>query len=69
MKGLELLVIGEVYIVHTAYAGYTNLKFTGFINENDGVTLAAFSSTKSYQLSRFFDISVPTNQVASSKKV
>ena len=40
----------------------------GFINENDDVTLASFSSTKSFQLSRFFDISVPTNQVIVSNE-
>jgi len=68
MKGLELLVIGEEFKVQTAYASYTNLKFKGFINENDGVILASFSSTKSFQPSRFFDISVPTNQVISSKQ-
>jgi hypothetical protein len=68
MKGLELLVIGQVYKVQTAYAGYTNLKFMGFINENDDVTLASFSSTKSFQPSRFFDISVPSNQVIVSNK-
>ena len=69
MKGLELLVIGQVYKVQTAFAGYTNLKFKGFINENDDVILASFSSTKSFQLSRFFDISVPSNRVISSNKV
>ena len=68
MKGLELLVIGEEFKVQTAYASYTNLKFMGFINENDDVTLASFSSTKSFQLSRFFDISVPTNQVIVSNE-
>ena len=68
MKGLELLVIGEEFKVQTAYASYTNLKFKGFINENDGVILASFSSTKSFQISRFFDICVPTNQVISSKQ-
>jgi hypothetical protein len=69
MKGLELLVIGEEFKVQTAYASYTNLKFMGFINENDDVTLASFSSTKSFQPSRFFDISVTSNQVISSNKV
>ena len=68
MKGLELLVIGEEFKVQTAYASYTNLKFMGFINENDDVTLASFSSTKSFQPSRFFDISVPTNRVIVSNK-
>ena len=68
MKGLELLVIGEEFKVQTAYASYTNLKFMGFINENDDVTLASFSSTKSFQPSRFFDISVPSNQVIVSNK-
>ena len=68
MKGLELLVIGQEYKVQTAFAGYTNLKFKGFINENNGVILASFSSTKSFQLSRLFDISVPTNQVIVSNK-
>ena len=69
MKGLELLVIGQEYKVQTAFAGYTNLKFKGFINENNGVILASFSSTKSFQPSRFFDISVTSNQVISSNKV
>jgi hypothetical protein len=68
MKGLELLVIGEEFKVQTAYASYTNLKFMGFINENDGIVLASFSSTKSFQPSRFFDITVPSNQVISSKQ-
>ena len=68
MQGLELLVIGQEYKVQTAFAGYTNLKFKGFINENDDVTLASFSSTKSFQPSRFFDISVPTNRVIVSNK-
>ena len=63
MKGLELLVIGEEFKVQTAYASYTNLKFMGFINENDDVTLACFSSTELFRPSRFFDISVISNQV------
>ena len=65
MKGLELLVVGEVFKVQTAYASYPNLKFMGFINENDDVTLASFSSTELFQpwAGRFFDISVTSNQV------
>jgi len=63
MKGLELLVIGQVFEVKTAYASYPNLKFMGFINESDDVTLASFSSTELFQPSRFFDISVLSNQV------
>jgi len=63
MKGLELLVIGQVFEVKTAYASYPNLKFMGFINENDDVTLASFSSTELFQPSRFFDTSVLSNQV------
>jgi hypothetical protein len=68
MKGLELLQIGEVYTIQTAYSMYPNLKFMGFINENDGIVLASFSSTKSFQPSRFFDITVTSNQVISSKQ-
>jgi hypothetical protein len=63
MKGLELLVIGQVFEVKTAYASYPNLKFMGFINESDDVTLALFSSTELFQPSRFFDINVISNQV------
>lgn len=63
MKGLELLEVGEVYTIQTAYASYPNLKFMGFVNENDDVTLASFSSTELFQPSRFFDISVISNQV------
>ena len=65
MKGLELLVIGQVYKVQTAYAGYTNLKFMGFFTENDDVTLASFSSTVLFKPSCHFDISVTSNQVIS----
>ena len=35
MQGLELLVVGEVFEMKTAYASYPNLKFMGFMNEND----------------------------------
>ncbi len=63
MKGLELLVIGQVFEVKTAYASYPNLKFMGFINENDDVTLASFSSTELFKPGAFFDTSVLSNQV------
>ena len=63
MKGLETLEVGEVYTIQTAYASYPNLKFMGFFKENDDVTLASFSSTELFQPSRFFDISVLSNQV------
>ena len=63
MKGLELLQIGEVFEVQTAYASYPNLKFMGFVNEYDDVILASFSSTELFQPGRFFDISVTSNQV------
>ena len=63
MKGLELLVIGQVFEVKTAYASYPNLKFIGFINENDDVTLASFSSTELFKPGAFFDTSVLSNQV------
>ena len=63
MKGLELLEVGEVYTVQTAYSMYPNLKFMGFVNENDDVTLASFSSTELFKPGAFFDISVISNQV------
>jgi hypothetical protein len=63
MKGLELLVIGEVFEVQTAYASYPKLKFMGFIDENDDVTLAFFIGTELDQPSQFFDCSVISNQV------
>jgi hypothetical protein len=63
MQGLELLVIGQVFEVKTAYASYPNLKFMGFINENDDVTLASFSSTELFKPGAFFDTSVLSNQV------
>jgi hypothetical protein len=63
MKGLELLEIGEVYTIQTAYATYPNLKFMGFFTENDDVTLAAFSSTELFKPSCHFDITVTSNQV------
>mgnify|MGYP003632212750 FL=1 len=63
MKGLELLQIGEVYAIQTAYSMHQNLKFMGFINENDDVTLASFSSTELFKPGAFFDISVISNQV------
>ena len=65
MKGLELLQIGEVYAIQTAYSMHPNLKFMGFINENDDVTLASFSSTELFKPSAFFDIRVTSNQVIS----
>ena len=63
MKGLELLQIGEVYTIQTAYNVYPNLKFMGFVNENDDVTLASFSSTELFKPGEFFDVSVLSNQV------
>jgi hypothetical protein len=63
MKGFELLQIGEVYTIQTAYSMYPNLKFMGFVNENDDVTLASFSSTELFKSGAFFDISVISNQV------
>jgi hypothetical protein len=63
MKGLELLQIGEVYTIQTAYEVYPNLKFMGFVKENDDVTLASFSSTELFKSEAFFDISVISNQV------
>ena len=65
MKGLELLVIGKVFEIQTAYASYPNLKFMGFFTENDDVTLASFSSTEHVKPSCHFDISVTSNQVIS----
>lgn len=61
MLGLELLVIDKVFKVQTAYGPILNLKFMGFIKENDDVTLAVFSTTELRQL--YFDISVTSNQV------
>ncbi len=63
MKGLELLQIGEVYTIQTAYSMYPNLKFMGFVNENDDVTLASFSSTELFKSGAFFNTSVISNQV------
>jgi hypothetical protein len=63
MKGLELLQIGEVYTIQTAYSMYPNLRFMGFVNENDDVTLASFSSTELFKPGAFFDISVTSNEV------
>ena len=63
MKGLELLQIGEVFEVQTAYASYPNLKFMGFVNEYDDVILASFSSTELLKPGAFFDISVTSNRV------
>jgi len=63
MKGFELLQIGEVYTIQTAYSMYPNLKFMGFVNENDDVTLASFSSTELFKSGAFFDISVISNQL------
>ena len=63
MKGLELLEVGEVYTIQTAYAMYPNLKFMGFFTEYDDVALASFSSTELFKPSRYFDISVTSNQV------
>ena len=63
MKGLELLQIGEIYTIQTAYSMYPNLKFMGFVTENDDVTLASFSSTELFMPGAFFDISVTSNQV------
>ena len=65
MKGLELLVIGKVFEIQTAYASYPNLKFMGFFTENDDVTLASFNSTVLFKPSCHFDISVTSNQVIS----
>jgi hypothetical protein len=70
MQGLELLVIGQEYIVTTQFntEGYDHLVFTGFEQENEGVTLACFEDVqRGYE--SFFDTSVPTNQVISSNKV
>ena len=64
MKGLELLVKGQEYVVTTQFnpAGYDHLVFTGFSQENDDVTLACFEDVqRGYE--SFFDISVPTSQV------
>jgi hypothetical protein len=63
MKGLELLEVGEVYTIQTAYASYPNLKFMGFFTEYDDVTLASFSSTELFKPSRYFDTSVTSNRV------
>ena len=69
MKGLELLQIGEIYTIQTAYKVYPNLKFMGFVNENDDVTLASFSSTELFKSEAFFDISVISNQVIKKQDV
>jgi len=64
MKGLELLVKGQEYVVTTQFnpAGYDHLVFTVFFQENDDVTLACFEDVqRGYE--SFFDTSVPTNQV------
>jgi len=64
MKGLELLVKGQEYIVTTRFnaEGYDNLVFTGFYQENPDVTLACFEDVqRGYE--SFFDISDPNNQV------
>ena len=69
MQGLELLVIGQEYVVTTQFnpEGYDHLVFTGFEQENDYVTLACFEDVqRGYE--SFFDISVPTNQVIVSNK-
>ena len=69
MKGLELLVKGQEYVVTTQFnpEGYDHLVFTGFEQENDYVTLACFEDVqRGYE--SFFDISVPTNQVIVSNK-
>jgi hypothetical protein len=64
MKGLELLVKGQEYVVTTQFnpAGYDHLVFTGFSQENDDVTLACFEDVqRGYE--SFFDTSVLSNQV------
>ena len=69
MQGLELLVIGQEYVVTTQFnpEGYDHLVFTGFEQENDYVTLACFEDVqRGYE--SFFDISVPTNRVIVSNK-
>jgi hypothetical protein len=69
MKGLELLVIGQEYVVTTQFnpEGYDHLVFTGFEQENDDVTLACFEDVqRGYE--SFFDTSVPTNQVIVSNE-
>ena len=69
MKGLELLVIGQEYVVTTQFnpEGYDHLVFTGFEQENDYVTLACFEDVqRGYE--SFFDTSVTTNQVIVSNE-
>ena len=69
MKGLELLVKGQEYVVTTQFnpEGYDHLVFTGFEQENDYVTLACFEDVqRGYE--SFFDTSVTTNQVIVSNK-
>ena len=67
MKGLELLEIGEVYTIQTAYATYPNFKFMGFFTEHDNVTLASFSSTELFKPGAFFDVTVTSNQVLTNQ--
>jgi len=64
MKGLELLKKSETYIVYTDYnqEGYKDHVFTGYLKENDDVTLACFDDVSSGWES-FFDISIPSNRV------
>lgn len=64
MKGLELLKKSETYIVYTEYnpEGYKDHVFTGYLKENDDVTLACFDDVSSGWES-FFDISIPSNRV------
>jgi hypothetical protein len=62
MKGLELLVVGEAIAVQTAYKLYPRLRFLRFEQENDDVTLAAFSCPNTLD-TLYFDISIPSNQV------
>ena len=65
MKGLELLVKGQEYVVRTQFGEYPNLVFTGFFKENDDVTLACFDAVQQGWES-FFDISIPTTRVIKS---
>jgi hypothetical protein len=62
MKGLELLVKGEAFAVQTDYKLYPRLRFLGFEQENDDVTLAAFSCPNTLD-TLYFDISILSNQV------
>lgn len=63
MKGLELLVIGQKYVVRTQFITYVykNLVFKRFFKENDDVTLAIFTNHLGFEIC--FDISLPTNVV------